>query len=132
MLKKCSSQEPLGQFQLKLGRKHSWVMGIQMSLKGIHFYISLCSKKTLNIFLSMNHWSECINIWHVTSFGHRLICDIYGKNQVSKTGPLDLLFLFLCFSRLFLTFLRWLDVKPLSLSLSFSEELLLKFWPESQ
>jgi len=21
----------------------------------------------------MNHLSECINIWHVTSFGHRLI-----------------------------------------------------------
>jgi len=28
----------------------------------------------------MNPWSECINIWHVTSFGHRLIKEyIWGK-----------------------------------------------------
>jgi len=46
----------------------------------------------------MNHWSECINIWHVTSFGHSLIKEyIYGKNQVSDTGPLSLLFITLIF-----------------------------------
>jgi len=41
----------------------------------------------------MNHWPACINIWHVTSFGHSLKNEyIYGKKQVSDTGPLCLLF----------------------------------------
>jgi len=36
----------------------------------------------------MNH-----NILHVTSFGHSLVKEyIYGKNQMSDTGPLGLLF----------------------------------------
>jgi len=33
MLKKSSSQEPLGQFQPKHGRKHAWKMGIQIYSK---------------------------------------------------------------------------------------------------
>jgi len=40
-------------------------------LKGTHFYIGLYSK-TFKHF-SINHWSECINIWHVTLFSHSLI-----------------------------------------------------------
>jgi len=39
----------------------------------------------------MNHWSECINIWPVTSFGHRLIKEyIWQKpdEQYRHIGPL--------------------------------------------
>jgi len=41
----------------------------------------------------MSHWSECNNIsfWHVAFFGHSFIKEyMYGKNQVSDTGPLGL------------------------------------------
>jgi len=42
----------------------------------------------------MNHWSECINISHVTCFGHSFIKEyIYGKTQVSDTDALGLLLL---------------------------------------
>jgi len=39
----------------------------------------------------LNHWSECINIWRVTSFGHRLIKEyIWQKpgERYRPTGPL--------------------------------------------
>jgi len=39
----------------------------------------------------LDHWSECINIWRVTSFGHRFIKEyIWPKpgERYRPTGPL--------------------------------------------
>jgi len=41
--------------------------------------------------LLMNQWPKCINIWHVTSFGHSLIKKhIWQKlgDRYRPTGPL--------------------------------------------
>jgi len=52
--------------------KVSGVINDNALLNWTNFYIGLYSKK-LETFFSMNRWSECINIWRVTSFGHNKI-----------------------------------------------------------
>jgi len=56
--------------------KVSEVIIMTMPLKGTTFVIGLYSTNLKHPF-SINHWSECINIWCVTSFGHKLIKGIY-------------------------------------------------------
>jgi len=36
----------------------------------------------------MNHWSECINIWCVTSFGHRLIKEYIWQKSGERYRPI--------------------------------------------
>jgi len=38
----------------------------------------------------MNDWSECINIWRVTSFGHRLIKEYIWQNPGEQYRPTNL------------------------------------------
>jgi len=35
----------------------------------------------------MNHWSECINIWRVTSFGYRLIKEYIWQKLGERYRP---------------------------------------------
>jgi len=63
-----------------------------MPLNWTHFYIGLYSKKLETCFFSMNHWSECINIWRVTSFGHRLIKECIWQKPGELYRPPGLLF----------------------------------------
>jgi len=36
----------------------------------------------------MNHWSECINIWRVTSFGYRVIKEFFGQKPGERYRPI--------------------------------------------
>jgi len=36
----------------------------------------------------MNHWSECINIWHVTSFSHGLIKEYIWQTPSERYRPI--------------------------------------------
>jgi len=42
----------------------------------------------------MNHWPECINIWHVTSFGHSLIKEHIWQKPGERYRPIGPLVVF--------------------------------------
>jgi len=60
------------------------------ALKGDKIFIGLYSKK---LETSMNHWSECINIWRVTCFGHRLIKEYIWQKPGERYRPIGSLVL---------------------------------------
>ena len=72
-----SSPEPLGQFQPKLGIKHSWVKGIHVCSsegpclfpRGDNYEISKIHWQTLKTLILQNHWANFNQIWHKASLG---------------------------------------------------------------
>jgi len=48
----------------------------------------------------MNHWTECINIWRVTSFGHRLIKEYIWQKPGERYRPIAPLVYVIIFTKL--------------------------------